>query len=277
MEKVELQRLSLRKNVCWSFVGNMVYCGCLWVMLMAMTKLLTPEKVGMFILSTAIITPICMLTNLQLRAIQGSDAKDEYCFGEYFALRILTVAFMAMAALIISIRLGKGLEMIFVMLAVVLYKSADCYADVTYGLLLKYERLDKIAISRIARGIIACTVFVLIISLTKNIALAFLGVSVAWAVVFILLDISSVRQFQSIVPLFRIKRLAKLVAVSAPLGITMAITGLNSNIPRYLTEKYLGSEQLAYFGVLAYIIALFRVATSSINSSALTRLSKYYI
>jgi hypothetical protein len=38
--KVGLQRLSLRKNVLWSFVGDTVYCGCMWVMLMTMTKLL---------------------------------------------------------------------------------------------------------------------------------------------------------------------------------------------------------------------------------------------
>lgn len=271
------KRLSFRKNFLWSFVGNGVYSGCMGVIFMAMTKLLPPEEVGTFVLATAIIAPIWMFTNLQLRAVQGSDAKDEYCFGEYFALRITSVLILMIVAVSIAIFLRKGIHIILVMTAVGLCKCADCYADITYGLLLKYERLDKIAISRIARGIIACTVFVPVIWLTRNIVLAFLGVFASWAVVFITFDISSVRQFQSIVPLFRIKRLAKLVAVSAPLGITMAITGLNSNIPRYLTEKYEGSEQLAYFGALAYIIVVLRTAIAALSSSGLPRLSRYYI
>lgn len=277
MEKVTLERLSFRRNFSWSFVGNLVYCGCMGVMLMAMTKLLPAEKVGIFILSTAIITPIEAFTNMNLRAVQGSDAKDEFCFGEYFALRILTVVVMLISAIIISTFLGKGVEMVLIMVAVILYKSADCYADITYGLLQKYERLDKVAMSRIVRGIIGCTIFVLIIWLTRNIVLGFLGVTLAWAGIFILLDISSVRQFQNPMPRFKKDRLFKLTTISIPVGITMAIASLNVNIPRYFTEKYLGSEELAYFGSLAYIIAGLGTATVAIYSAALPRLSRYYI
>lgn len=271
------KRLSFRKNFFWSFLGNTIYCGCQWLMLMVMTKLLAVEEVGMFVLATAIVTPIEMFTNLQLRAVEGSDAKNEYCFGEYFALRIITVFALLVVSVLVSVLLQKGTHMILVMFAVVLYKCADCYTDITYGLLQKYERLDRLAISRITRGIIGSMVFVSIVWLTKNIVLGFLGVAASWMVVFTLLDISSVRWFERPVPLFRMNRLVKLVIISAPLGITMTITSLNAGIPRYFTEKYLGSEQLGYFGSLAYIIAVIRIATDAICSSALPRLSKYYI
>lgn len=144
-----------------------------------MTKLLPEEQVGLFFLATAIITPIQMFTNLQLRPVQGSDAKNRYFFGEYLALRIIAVFVMLALSVLISTLLQKGVQMILLMSAVVLYKCSDCYADITYGLLQKYERLDKVALSRIARGSLGTAVFITIkiMWVTKNTVLGFLAVS----------------------------------------------------------------------------------------------------
>lgn len=155
----------------------MVYTGSLFLILMSMTKSLPEEQVGLFFLATAIITPIQMFTNLQLRSVQGSDARNEYFFGEYFALRIITVFVMLALSVLISMLLQKGVQMILLMSAVVLYKCSDCYADITYGLLQKYERLDKVALSRIVRGILGAAVFITIMWATKNMVLGFLAVS----------------------------------------------------------------------------------------------------
>ncbi len=277
MEKTTHQGLSLRRNFFWSFVGNMIYSGCMWAMLMAMTKLLVVEEVGMFILATAIITPIEYLSNLSLAGVLASDAKNEYRFGEYFGLRILTVAFMAILALIISIFSGRGVEAVLIMLGVVIYKSADCYADITYGLLQKYERLDRVALSRIVRGVGGALIFVIILLFTKKLPLAFCGVAVFWGVMFALFDLSSVRRFEDVKPIFDGCHLKELGFLAVPLGVTMAISSLNTNVPRYFTEKYVGTAQLGYFGSLAYIIALFRIAISAASLSALPRLSKYYV
>ncbi|MHC4083915.1 MAG: oligosaccharide flippase family protein [Planctomycetota bacterium] len=277
MQDHTLKPLSLRKNFSWSFVGNIIYSFSMWLMFMAMTKLLSEEEVGMFVLATAIITPIQLFSNFQLRAVQGSDAKNEYCFSEYFALRIITVIFLAVLALIISLFLGRETQMVLIMLAVILYKSADCYADITYGLLQKYERLDKVALSRIVRGLAGSLIFLIVLFLTRKLPLAFAGVVAVWAIIFVLLDLPSVRRFESAKPIFNTQRLVKLGVVSLPLGVTMAIASLNAQIPRYFTAKYLGNTQLAYFGALAYIIVALRTAIASIGPSALPRLSKYYI
>lgn len=277
MQDRTYKRLSLRKNFAWSFVGNIIYGFCMWLMLMFMTKLLPEEDVGMFLLATAIITPIQVFTNFQLRAVQGSDAKNEYCFGEYFALRMITVTFMAVLALMISLFLGRGIRMVLIMVAVTLYKSADCYSDITYGLLQKYERLDKVALSRIIRGMAGTLIFITVLLLTRDLSLSFIGVAVLWVCIFLFFDLFSVRRFEKARPIFSQQRLVKLGIISMPLGVTMAIASLNAGIPRYFTAKYLGNAQLAYFGVLAYIIAALQTAISAIGPSALPRLSRYYI
>ena len=79
---------SLRANFSWTFVGNVIYAACQWAMLVVLAKLGSPEIVGQFALGLAITAPVIMLTNLQLRAVQATDAKRAYSFGDYLGLRL---------------------------------------------------------------------------------------------------------------------------------------------------------------------------------------------
>lgn len=72
--------LSLRQNFSWTFVGNVVYAACQWGMLVALTKLGTPEMVGQFTLGLAVTSPVFLFSNLQLRTLMATDAKQEYHF-----------------------------------------------------------------------------------------------------------------------------------------------------------------------------------------------------
>ena len=73
--------LSLRKNFLWNFVGNAISGACQWGMLMVIAKLGTPEMGGKYSLGVAICLPVVMFTNLQLRVIQATDAKNQYFLG----------------------------------------------------------------------------------------------------------------------------------------------------------------------------------------------------
>ncbi len=44
--------------------------------------------VGQFALGLAIAAPVVMFTNLQLRGVLATDARNEYRFGDYLALRL---------------------------------------------------------------------------------------------------------------------------------------------------------------------------------------------
>jgi hypothetical protein len=83
-------RLSLKANFSWTLAGNVFYAMSQWGMLVIIAKLGTPETVGKFSLGLAIVGPILEFANLRLRQIQATDAKREYLFGHYFALRLFT-------------------------------------------------------------------------------------------------------------------------------------------------------------------------------------------
>src|SRR5260370_4050007 len=92
---------SLGADFSWIFVGNVVYAAGQFAILMLLAKLLRPEMVGRNALGLAIVYPVMMFTNLQLRAVITSGKRQAH-FGQYLSLRLLTtsLAFVLIFAII---------------------------------------------------------------------------------------------------------------------------------------------------------------------------------
>ena len=150
MRKPAPRPLSLRSNFSWTFAGNVVYAGCQWGMLVVLAKLGSPERVGQFSLGLAVTAPVIIFSNLQLRAVQAIDARREYRFGHYLALRLATTVLALFV--IAGIACGFRLETALVILAIGLAKAFESFSNVVYGLSQSHERMDRIALSLMIKG-----------------------------------------------------------------------------------------------------------------------------
>ena len=90
MAAVENLPSSLSWNFGWVLSGNFAYALSQWAMLAVIARLGNASMVGIFALGLAVTAPIAMLANLQLRSILATDIANEFGFGEYLLLRLLT-------------------------------------------------------------------------------------------------------------------------------------------------------------------------------------------
>src|ERR1700675_4948304 len=88
--RTTVQGASLRWNFSWTFVGNVIYSGSQWSMLVLLAKIGNPEMVGQYGLALAIAGPVLALSSLQLRAVLTTDVREQIHFGEYLGFRLLT-------------------------------------------------------------------------------------------------------------------------------------------------------------------------------------------
>jgi O-antigen/teichoic acid export membrane protein len=149
------QELSLRRNVSWTTVGNILYALCQWGVLTIIAKTGTPAMVGMFALGLAITAPVIQLANLQLRGIQATDARNEYAFSDYFTLRLITTALAVAVGAGIAVVGDRTRETTAVIALIVLAKAVDAISDVFYGHFQQRERMDVIARAQVANGILS--------------------------------------------------------------------------------------------------------------------------
>jgi O-antigen/teichoic acid export membrane protein len=287
--------LTLRRNFSWSFIGNVVYAACQWGMLVVLSKIGSPEIVGQFTLGLAITAPVLIFTNLQLREIQATDAKQQYVFSDYLGLRLLSTGLALLVIVAITLKAGYSVETSLVILLVGLAKAFESISDVFYGLFQQYERMDRIAVSMMIKGPLSLLLLGIGVYLTGSVVGGTVGLAVAWALVLFGYDLRSGAWMlnQSLLmleskeprerklrvtlqPRWHLRTLGKLVWLSLPLGFVMMLGSLNVNIPRYFIERYLGERELGIFAAIAYLMVAGNMVVYALGSSAISRLAKYY-
>ncbi len=270
---------SLKSNFSWTLAGNVVYSGCQWGMISALAKLGNTALVGRFALGLAIAAPVFMFTNLQLRAVQATDARSEFEFADYFTLRLLAsmVALAAVCCIVLAGRFDAATAAVIVLIGAA--KAIESLSDVVAGLLQKFERLDRAAISLMIRGTCSVLAFATAFWAFRNLIAPVAALVAVWLSVFLLYDLRQTRALvrgQRRYFAFRWSRLWSLVKVSISLGIVATLISLNVNIPRYILEHKLGPADLGIFASLAYLLVAINLVVNALGQSAIARLSRMF-
>lgn len=283
------QPLTLRRNFSWTLVGNVIYAASQWGILVLLAKLGDPIMVGQFTLGLAVTAPIFMLTNLQLRAIQATDAAQRYQFSDYLGLRIIGTGLAILITVAIACS-GYRQETGLVILLIGLAKALESLSDLFYGLIQQHERMDRIAISLILRGCLSLVLVGFAIYLTRQVLWGVVGLVVVWATVLVNYDLKSGafllhnhqnhsrKRFalDAFKPSWQWSNLNQLFQIALPMGFVMMLISLNGSIPRYLVERNLGERELGIFAAIAYLIVAGGTVVNALGQAASPRLAKYY-
>jgi O-antigen/teichoic acid export membrane protein len=286
--------LPLWANFSWTLVGNVVYAACQWAMLVVLAKLGTPEMVGEFALALAVTAPVIMFANLQLRAIQATDAKKQYQFGDYLGLRLTTTLLALLFIIGITVVTGYRPAMTLVILVVGLAKAFESLSDVFYGLFQQHEWMARIAKSMMIKGPLSLLALGSGVALTHQLLWGAVGLAVSWGVILVCYDIpggalvlksmrkpggaiaSNVVAKDALRPRWKWNTLARLVWLALPLGIATLLISLTSNLPLYAMQHYWGERELGFFAAMASLMMAGNLVVSALGQSAVPRLAKHY-
>lgn len=278
-----VQPLALRTNFVWTLMGNVVYALSQWGMMVALAKFGSPEMVGRFALGLAITAPVILFTGLALRPVQATDVRRTFRFSDYLGLR-LVATFIALLVIMVIVRVGgySG-ETAWVILLIGLAKAFEAVSDIYYGLFQQQERMDRVATSMMIRGplsLIALTVAVLV---THRVGAGAAALALAWVSVLLFYDVPNGRAILQHWPgqgdrqsFWDWPALLRLGRLSLPLGFTMMLISLNTNIPRYFIECYWGERQLGLFAAVAYLMTAGTMVVNALGQSASPRMASYY-
>lgn len=253
-------------------------------MLVLLAKLTSPERVGEFALALAVTGPVFMLTNLQLRTVQATDARGEFEFPDYLALRLLSTFAGLVVIAVIALAGRYEPSVTCVVLAMGLAKAVESISDLFYGFFQHVERLDIMATSMVLKGGLSVAALWAGLRLFGHLAVAVLMLAVAWALSLALYDVRKGRHASraaasrswSLRPRWRGPILFRLLVLSFPLGLVTGLISLTSNIPRYFLERSHGARELGLFAAVAYIAVAGGTIVNAIGQAISPRLSKYY-
>jgi O-antigen/teichoic acid export membrane protein len=274
--------LSLRSNFAWAVSGNAVYAACQWGMIVALAKFGNTIMVGQFSLGLAVVTPVLMFSNLNLRAVQATDARREFWFSEYLRLRIVsTIA--AVAAIVGIVWFGKyQSRTAAVILALAAAKAIETLSDIHYGLFQLNDRLDQTGRSMILRGILSVAALSAGLYFTKNVFWGCVWMAAVWTVVLFLFDmrhgwrlVACTEDRDQRAPQ-TLPRQARLLSLALPMGIVTTIASVIFHMPRYFVHSFMGEHELGIFSAIAYATGTLTIVGDSLATSAVPRLARLY-
>ncbi|MCL5998760.1 MAG: oligosaccharide flippase family protein [Chloroflexi bacterium] len=285
-----ISEISLRTNFFWTLAGNVIYAGSQWGILVVLSKLGTPEMVGQFALGLAIANPIVFFANLELRAVQATDARHEYPFRDYLGLRLLTTLVALLVIAGISVAGGYRRETTALIMAIGLAKSIETFSDILYGLMQQHEKMGLIARSMMLKGPLSLIALTIGVYLTGSVVGAAAGLALAWTVLLVIYDIRNTRlllktypqptnqesRAERLRPRSRLADLRKLALFALPLGFAAMLIALNTGLPRYFIERVLGERELGFYAAMAYLMTAGTTVIAALGQSASPRLAKYY-
>jgi O-antigen/teichoic acid export membrane protein len=274
---------SLSVNFGWALVGTVCYAASQWLFLVILAKRVSPSVVGEFSLGLAVANPIIMFSNLQLRGIQATDARNRFTFPEYFQLRSLsTVGALLVVALVAGVgpyALGAAVVIVLAGFA----RAAESMSDIVYGLLQRHERLDRVGQSMLLRGLVAVLGVALILPWVPSAAGAAFALALTWLLLFAFFDTRAARTVlrasgkeRFLGGWSRASRLRELALLGLPLGIATTLVSFNVSVPRYFVHHHLGDHELGIFAALAYSAIGGATVIAALGQAATPCLASYF-
>ena len=251
--------LLLLKKAKWLVGGNFVFAFSQWVILIFFARMTNQENLGQYALALAIVTPIFAVGNLQLRPLYILDVNSEqkYTYTHFYYLRLIC-SFIALACCLV---LGLFFNVsILVLLLVGLLKFFESYSDIIYAYYNAHDQTQLISKSLFLKG--AFSVLAVAVGLYLfDFYTALILFLIVYLVVWLFIDNLYIQKTQEI------KKMSLdlgMMKSAIPMGISLGIVTLQSNIPRLFLDQYASIEAVGIFTVLSYFIIVGSIFINSI-------------
>ena len=153
--------------------------------------------------------------------------------------------------------------------------AGEALSDACHGFLQRRERLDVVARSMMLRAGASAAALGAALWITRRLVWAVAALAVARLAVALLYDRprAAVGQgrgndgWREGWPVFR---------TALPLGVVLMLVSLNTNVPRYAIERWLGAGELGAFAAVASFVQAGAVAVQALGQTATPRLARYF-
>jgi O-antigen/teichoic acid export membrane protein len=264
---------SLRSGFAWTLAGNALFAASQWALLSLLAKLGGREMLGHYALAVALTAPVAMLAHLNLRAVLATDVEGRHAFADYLAVRYQVSALGLAAIAVVALLYGRGGELTAVILLAGLAQTADTLSDAFYGAMQRRDRMDLIARSMIARGLLSASAFGLALWATRNLVASASAMVAARFAVLLIYDRS--RAGAPVGPSADRAGRWAILRQALPLGAVLMLVSLNTNLPRYAIEHSLGVVELGAYAAVASFITAGSTVVNALGQAATPRLARH--
>lgn len=266
---------SLKANVASMFSANLLYALSSWAQLSLVAKFLDGVVLGEYTLALAIVTPLYLFSNMQLRSLIITDNNNNFSFVNYYSFRVFSNVLLLLIVFFISV--FYYYSFFYVIVLVSLLKIVESNSDIINSHFQKKEEMHYVTRSVGIRSILAFIGMFLGVFVFRNLPVG-LGLSLCFTGLSYLLYDKKIAKNKGFFEDFKFdfRKNREIFKIALPLGLVIFIISLNSNVSKFMIERFLGTEMQGIYSSISYLIILGTFVCNAVGQSFSPRLSKYF-
>ena len=239
--------------MAWNTIGSFFYQGCMWLLTVLVVRLSSDyQNSGALAFAMSVGNVFYMLATYNLRTYQVADTTEEYSPSNYVAIRLITIAAAVVICIPYSIIVSPSSSTLFTILAFLLFKSDESFANVLYGIDQQRLRLDISGMSQILRGIACVSAFALFMLLTDSLQISLLAMALSCLAVTLLFDLPRTNDLvETLRPRVSVKKCKKLLIHCLPSALGIVISNFVVSTARQLFGISYGEAALGIYASVA--------------------------
>jgi O-antigen/teichoic acid export membrane protein len=296
------KKRSVQENMIYNTIGTITYYFCQWIITIALGRISGYHDTGIFSLAMTVTTAPAIIGLFNIRNFQVSDLQGEYSDSVYLKSRFYTNAASLLVCIILIVCNGYHGNTVQVILAYMMLKIVDGFADVFYAIDQREERLDIAGISLTIRGICGLVLFFIVYMSTKNLTWSTM-IMVFFSILFLLLfDYSFFQKKQKEVAQktvtgkpeieqVAVQEAAKgkkvketenhnilsLLFTCFPLMAVNFLNNLSLSVPRIYLERFHGSTIMGIYALVSSPTVVIQLAASTLFAPLVPIMTSRYL
>lgn len=261
-----------RSSFAWNLVGNTLYSGSQWLLIVILARLTAPEQVGLFALMLAISAPVFLTVGMNLRTLQITDFERRYTLSTFYAIRHVQNIVAAAITMIIGVLFGIEGWLLAALAALCVAKAVESYSQSTYGYFQMSRRLDLVSKSLMIRSVAGPALYAGGLISTGHLAGGIVGLIVAWAGTQTAFDRRMANKLlaQEGRSIGRVRDahwsdLRSLFRDGAFLGADQGVSSFAVNLPRYAIEAVLTTVKVGIYSAQAYLAQVITMVAAAMT------------
>ena len=264
-----------RSTYFWNAVSAIMLAMQSPVILAVANRTNGAEDAGIYSIAIAVANLLLFLGQYGLRRYQSSDIRQDFTFGEYHALRLVTCGAMVVICLLYCIYgalyRDYSREKFLIIYIVCLIKTVQAYADLLHGHLQQRGRLDVATKASTFRYVIELLIYIIVLVVAHNLLLAVTVCLIVTTIVMFLTSYNATSHYtDSMKPSISREKFRLLMIEGFPLFVSMFLNMYIGNAPKYAIDAYLTDDIQAIYNMIFMPTYVVQMVTQFIFNPVLT-------
>lgn len=239
-----------KSEFIWNSISSMVASMLNAILLLFCTRINGTIAAGIFSIAFATSVILNAIGDYGIRVYQVTDTKRNYKFGEYRALRVVTVLLMVFIGIVFVFMSGYELEKLIICLLLILFRVIDNLSETYQGEFQIQGRLDIGSKSVIIRNVLAMIAFLITDCITKNIIISTAVLFITNLILFFMYDIKKMKLFSKDKIDFNTSSLKILLKECFPICISTLLSLYITNAVKYAIDNFGDYDMQTYYNII---------------------------